>query len=124
MHSNGAAARRSTLLRGPLPSASGAAALASPPPFSPPCPLPPAPSPLLHCRPGGCAQTAGPWCRHRYAYYDTTSFLAQFPASLALNDRVLKQNRGSTGQGIWLVRPADPLVSGQLLRPAGEANLE
>ena len=29
----------------------------------------------------------------------------QFPASLAASDRVLKQNRGSTGSGIWVVQP-------------------
>ena len=29
----------------------------------------------------------------------------QFPATLAHSDRVLKQNRGSTGEGIWVVQP-------------------
>ena len=30
---------------------------------------------------------------------------AQFPATVAHSDRVLKQNRGSTGEGIWVVQP-------------------
>lgn len=40
-----------------------------------------------------------------YAYYDLDSFKKQFPASIATHDRVLKQNRGSTGEGIWVVKP-------------------
>lgn len=40
-----------------------------------------------------------------YAYYEVEDFKKQFPASIALNDRVLKQNRGSTGEGIWVVKP-------------------
>ena len=30
----------------------------------------------------------------------------QFPATVAHSDRVLKQNRGSTGEGIWVVQPS------------------
>lgn len=38
-----------------------------------------------------------------YAYYDIKSFKETFPKSLAKGERVLKQNRGSTGEGIWRV---------------------
>ncbi|WP_115685193.1 Cj0069 family protein [Corynebacterium senegalense] len=42
------------------------------------------------------------------AYYDVETFHNTFPASLSYGERVLKQNRGSTGSGIWRVRLADP----------------
>ena len=42
------------------------------------------------------------------AYYDIESFHNTFPTSLSYGERVLKQNRGSTGSGIWRVRLADP----------------
>ncbi len=42
------------------------------------------------------------------AYYDVESFHKTFPTSLSYGERVLKQNRGSTGEGIWRVRLADP----------------
>ena len=32
-----------------------------------------------------------------YAYYDIDSFKKSFPKTLSLGERVLKQNRGSTG---------------------------
>ncbi len=50
-----------------------------------------------------------------YAYYDTASFRAEFPKALATGIRVLKQNRGSTGSGIWRVELIDerPLESGR-----------
>lgn len=38
-----------------------------------------------------------------YAYYTIAQFKEQFPKSLAMGERVLKQNRGSTGEGIWRV---------------------
>ena len=38
-----------------------------------------------------------------YAYYDIETFKENFPKSLAKGERVLKQNRGSTGEGIWRV---------------------
>lgn len=38
-------------------------------------------------------------------YYDAAEFVAAFPDSLARSDRVLKQNRGSAGEGIWVVKP-------------------
>ncbi|TEY03029.1 Cj0069 family protein [Campylobacter sp. US33a] len=38
-----------------------------------------------------------------YAYYDIKTFKENFVKSLAKGERVLKQNRGSTGEGIWRV---------------------
>lgn len=43
-----------------------------------------------------------------FAYYDVAAFREHFPKSLALGERVLKQNRGSTGEGIWRVAVDDP----------------
>lgn len=39
-----------------------------------------------------------------YAYYDIETFKNNFPKTLSKNQRVLKQNRGSTGEGIWRVQ--------------------
>jgi glutathione synthase/RimK-type ligase-like ATP-grasp enzyme len=47
-----------------------------------------------------------------FAYYDIASFKENFPKSLKNGERVLKQNRGSTGEGIWRV---------QLVSDIGEA---
>ena len=41
------------------------------------------------------------------AYYDVEDFHKTFPTSLSYGERVLKQNRGSTGSGIWRVRLTD-----------------
>lgn len=41
-----------------------------------------------------------------YAYYDVETLAATFPLSLSFGERVLKQNRGSTGEGIWRVQVA------------------
>ncbi|WP_298074347.1 Cj0069 family protein [uncultured Corynebacterium sp.] len=41
------------------------------------------------------------------AYYDVDSFHKTFPTSLSYGERVLKQNRGSTGSGIWRVQLED-----------------
>src|SRR5699024_7577060 len=41
------------------------------------------------------------------AYYDVESFHETFPKSLSYGERVLKQNRGSTGSGIWRVQLED-----------------
>jgi hypothetical protein len=38
-----------------------------------------------------------------YAYYDFQSFKDEFRKSIMTGERVLKQNRGSTGEGIWRV---------------------
>lgn len=47
-----------------------------------------------------------------YAYYTIEEFKATFPKSLAKGERVLKQNRGSTGEGIWRVQLVDALEAG------------
>ncbi len=44
-----------------------------------------------------------------YAYYDVKTFVDTFPKSLSYGERVLKQNRGSTGEGIWRVQIADDI---------------
>ncbi|MDO4242067.1 MAG: Cj0069 family protein [Microbacteriaceae bacterium] len=41
------------------------------------------------------------------AYYDIETFHKTFPTSLSYGERVLKQNRGSTGTGIWRVQLRD-----------------
>lgn len=41
------------------------------------------------------------------AYYDVETFHKVFPTSLSFGERVLKQNRGSTGSGIWRVQLVD-----------------
>jgi hypothetical protein len=41
--------------------------------------------------------------RDTYSYYTIESFKEKFPVALSLGERVLKQNRGSTGTGIWRV---------------------
>jgi len=38
-----------------------------------------------------------------YAYYALDQLKEKFPVVLSLGERVLKQNRGSTGEGIWRV---------------------
>lgn len=47
-----------------------------------------------------------------YAYYTIEQFKSSFPKSLANGERVLKQNRGSTGDGIWRVQLVDALEDG------------
>jgi len=42
-----------------------------------------------------------------YAYYDIPSFKENFPKTVATGIRVLKQNRGSQGEGIWVVNVAE-----------------
>lgn len=42
------------------------------------------------------------------AYYDFESLWINFPKTLSRGVRVLKQNRGSTGEGIWRVEVEDP----------------
>lgn len=37
------------------------------------------------------------------AYYEYDDFVKKFPVTLSIAERVLKQNRGSTGEGIWRV---------------------
>lgn len=42
-----------------------------------------------------------------YVYYEMEDFKKSFPPVLSTGIRVLKQNRGSTGSGIWLVEVID-----------------
>jgi len=42
-----------------------------------------------------------------FAYYDFETFKGTFRENLAKGTRVLKQNRGSTGEGIWKVKMLD-----------------
>ncbi len=42
-----------------------------------------------------------------YAYYTVEEFRKTFPKSISYGVRVLKQNRGSTGEGIWRVEVID-----------------
>ncbi len=51
------------------------------------------------------------------AYYDFETLYTQFPIALSYGSRVLKQNRGSTGEGIWRVEVADEreIIPGQAL---------
>lgn len=49
-----------------------------------------------------------------YAYYDIAAFKANFPKTLAKGERVLKQNRGSTGEGIWRVSVESAVNSASL----------
>lgn len=46
-----------------------------------------------------------------YSYFDIDTFRQNFPTSLSYNERVLKQNRGSIGEGIWRVVVADERYS-------------
>ncbi len=46
-----------------------------------------------------------------YAYYTYEEFKKNFPKSISYGTRVLKQNRGSTGQGIWRVEIIDNKVN-------------
>jgi glutathione synthase/RimK-type ligase-like ATP-grasp enzyme len=41
------------------------------------------------------------------SYYTVESLKEKFPVTLSLGQRVLKQNRGSTGEGIWRVEVVD-----------------
>ena len=50
-------------------------------------------------------------------YYDFETFKAEFPRSLAHGVRVAKQNRGSTGEGIWRVEVLDELPANATAAP-------
>jgi len=52
-----------------------------------------------------------------YAYYTIENFKEVFPRSISFGERVLKQNRGSTGSGIWRVQIEDdrPYKAGDTL---------
>ena len=38
------------------------------------------------------------------SYYDEASFVAGFKKTMAFQPRVIKQNRGSSGEGIWIIK--------------------
>lgn len=46
-----------------------------------------------------------------YSYYDFETFKENLPKTLATGTRVLKQNRGSTGEGIWRVEVVESGLS-------------
>lgn len=48
------------------------------------------------------------------AYYDIETFHATFPTTLSYGERVLKQNRGSTGSGIWRVQLVDKQLAASI----------
>lgn len=52
-----------------------------------------------------------------YAYYDIKKFKQTFPKTLSKGQRVLKQNRGSTGEGIWRVQLENGKYDGGNLAP-------
>ena len=41
------------------------------------------------------------------AYYSAEEFAAGFKKTMAFQPRVIKQNRGSSGEGIWIVKLKD-----------------
>lgn len=45
------------------------------------------------------------------AYMTHEDLISKFPTSLSKGERVLKQNRGSTGEGIWRIQLQDPSVA-------------
>jgi glutathione synthase/RimK-type ligase-like ATP-grasp enzyme len=51
-----------------------------------------------------------------FVYNTIKEFKNKFPQSLAKGDRVLKQNRGSTGVGIWRVELVNPIESNELTK--------
>merc|ERR1719367_2383009 len=50
------------------------------------------------------------------AHYDTEAFSAGFKKTMAFQPRVIKQNRGSAGEGIWIIK----LKSGNYCKSFGE----
>ncbi|CAE7230331.1 MDH2 [Symbiodinium sp. CCMP2592] len=54
------------------------------------------------------------------AYYDPAIFAAGFKKTMAFQPRVIKQNRGSSGEGIWIIK----LKSGNYCKTYGERSCE
>merc|ERR1712054_581359 len=54
------------------------------------------------------------------AYYDEESFAAGFRKTMAFQPRVIKQNRGSSGEGIWIIK----LKAGNYCATFGERSCE
>ncbi|MDX2038796.1 MAG: Cj0069 family protein [Isosphaeraceae bacterium] len=55
-----------------------------------------------------------------FAYYDSAQFREGFPKALSTGVRVLKQNRGSTGSGIWRVE----VIDGRTFEPGSALPLD
>ncbi|AGG66095.1 Cj0069 family protein [Corynebacterium callunae] len=58
-----------------------------------------------------------------HAYYDVETLHKLFPSSLSYGERVLKQNRGSTGSGIWRVQLVDKELAASI-KPGTELPLD
>merc|ERR1712054_558427 len=54
------------------------------------------------------------------AYYDEAEFAAGFKKTMAFQPRVIKQNRGSSGEGIWIIK----LKAGNYCATFGERSCE
>merc|ERR1712178_211413 len=54
------------------------------------------------------------------AYYDEAEFAAGFKKTMAFQPRVIKQNRGSSGEGIWIIK----LKAGNYCSTFGERSCE
>merc|ERR1711966_544589 len=50
------------------------------------------------------------------SYYDDEAFKAGFKKTMAFQPRVIKQNRGSSGEGIWIIK----LKSGDYCKNFGD----
>ena len=50
-------------------------------------------------------------------YYDSDSFQRGFCENIASGSRVIKQNRGSQGEGVWICELVDDIEEGQLSVP-------
>merc|ERR1712093_496644 len=53
-------------------------------------------------------------------YYDEEAFSAGFKKTMAFQPRVIKQNRGSSGEGIWIIK----LKSGNYCANYGDRSAE
>merc|ERR1719155_251845 len=54
------------------------------------------------------------------AYYSEEAFIAGFKKTMAFQPRVIKQNRGSAGEGIWIIK----LKAGNYCKTFGERMCE
>ena len=45
-------------------------------------------------------------------YYDEAAFIEGFKKTMAFQPRVVKQNRGSAGEGIWIIKLKDEKYCG------------
>merc|ERR1712226_1726035 len=54
------------------------------------------------------------------SYYDEEAFKIGFKKTMAFQPRVIKQNRGSSGEGIWIIK----LKSGEYCEKYGDKEAE